>query len=280
MRAARAAADRSAGALLARAAARLAPVSENARLEAELLLGAVTGASRAAVMAHPERALRADELECFEVRVARRRRGEPLAYVLGRREFYSLNLAVDPNVLVPRPETERLVEFALARAPAAGAAVLDLGTGSGAIALALKRERPDLAVAGVDCSAAALKVARANAAALELDVEWIRSDWFTALAGRRFELIVSNPPYVASGDPHFAGDLRHEPRLALDGGRDGLDAYRAILGDADPFLAAGGMLLFEHGWDQFDRLRTLAAAHGFRLEAAADDLAGLPRVAG
>lgn len=268
------------GELLARGGAALAAVSDTARLEAELLLGTVAGLGRVAIMAHPERLLAAEAVARFDAAVLRRAGGEPLAYVLGRREFWSLALTVDANVLVPRPETELLVEHALALPLAAGARVLDVGTGSGAIALAVRHERPDLAVVAVDRSAAALAVARNNGEALGLDVEWLESDWLAALEGRRFDLIVSNPPYVASGDPHFDGDLRFEPRLALDGGDDGLDAYRAILEAAPAHLAAGGQLLFEHGFDQREALVALAAGLGFTLALAADDLAGQPRVAG
>jgi release factor glutamine methyltransferase len=274
------AASRTLGELIARAAAELAGVSDTARLEAELLLGKVAGLERVAIMAHPERVLDAAEVERFEAAVARRSRGEPLAYVVGRREFWSLGFAVNPHVLVPRPETELLVELAHGARLAVGARVLDLGTGSGAIALAIKHERPDFDVVAVDRSAAALEVARRNAETLGLEVEWIESDWFAALDGRRFDLIVSNPPYVASDDPHFDGELRFEPRLALDGGVDGLDAYRAVLGGAPAQLAAGGQVMFEHGFNQREALIALAGEFGFALAVAADDLVGQPRVAG
>lgn len=257
---------------------RLAAVTDTARLEAELLLAESSGLGRAALIARPDQQLEAGQIEWLEEAVARRERGEPLAYVVGNKEFYSLPLSVSPAVLVPRPETELLVDAALERLGRAAARVLDLGTGSGAIALALKSERPTLDVTGIDCDCAALAVARKNADTLDLDVRWIASDWFAALApGERFDLIVSNPPYVPAADPHFATSISHEPRLALDGGVDGLDAYRAIFTAAGAFLAPGGALIVEHGFDQRDAVIALAEANGFRLESAWDDLAGLPR---
>jgi release factor glutamine methyltransferase len=265
--------------LVAWAGARLAPVSDCARLEAELLLGTAAGLDRASIMAHPERRVASSEAAWLLAAVDRRSRGEPLAYILGRREFYSLDLAVDAGVLVPRPETELLVERALASEPAPGARVLDLGTGSGALALALKCARPDFAVLGTDCSPQALAVARRNGTALGLDVTWLQSDWFAALGGQQFDLIVSNPPYVRSDDSHFATALRHEPRLALDGGEDGLDAYRAILGEAAAHLTGNGVVIFEHGFAQREALTELAAACGFTRTDAVADLAGLPRAA-
>jgi release factor glutamine methyltransferase len=264
---------------IAWAISQLEAVTETARLEAELLLAEMAGVGRAAVIAHPERKLNAGQAACFEAAVARRRSGEPLAYIVGRREFYSLDLSVRSDVLVPRPETEALVDAALARLPMNAASVVDLGTGSGAIALALKHLRPALDITAVDCEEAALDVARANARTLGVDVNWLRSDWFSALEGFRFDLIVSNPPYVASGDPHFDGALAHEPRIALDGGVDGLDAYRAVFRDVSTHLAPGGWLVFEHGFDQREAVCELARAAGFELEAGIDDLAGLPRVA-
>lgn len=264
---------------IAWAAAALEPVSDAARLEAELLLAETAGIGRAAVIAHPELNLSAEQAACLQSTVIRRSRGEPLAYILGTKEFYSLSLSVCPDVLVPRPETEFLVDAALRRLPDAGASVLDLGTGTGAIALALMDQRQDIEITAVDCMESALSVARANAAALDMNIRWLRSDWFSALSGLRFDVIVSNPPYVASRDPHFERGLAHEPRIALDGGEDGLDAYRIILRDAMQHLAPGGWLLLEHGFDQREALAVLAAGAGFRFDAGVDDLAGLPRVA-
>jgi release factor glutamine methyltransferase len=255
----------------------LAPVSDAARLEAELLFAEVSGGNRASVIAHPEGRPQPPVLQRYRELVGRRAQGEPFAYLTGQREFYSLTLAVDANVLVPRADTELLVELALGQRPRSGARVLDLGTGSGAIALALKAQRPDLDVVAVDTSATALAVARANADRLSLAVRFVRSDWFAALEPMRFDLIVSNPPYVASGDAHLAGALRHEPQLALDGGADGLDACRKILASADAYLQPDGRLLFEHGFDQRDGLVALAASRGYRLVDSVDDLAGHPR---
>lgn len=255
----------------------LVSVSDSPRLEAELLLAECIGVSRTSVIAHPERPLAPDESKRFAEHVNRRSRGEPFAHITGSREFFGLQLRVTPDVLVPRPETEQLVELVLAQQPAAGASVLDPGTGSGAIALALKSQRPDLVVTAVDCSKPALAVAQGNAAALALDVRFVHSDWYAALADERFDLIVSNPPYVGSDDPHFSTGLGHEPRLALDGGADGLDAYRRLLQGAGKHLAADGLLAFEHGFDQRDALVGLAVQSGFDVDAAADDLAGHPR---
>jgi release factor glutamine methyltransferase len=263
--------------LLAWAERELRPVSDSARLDAELLLADSAGMARATLIAHPDRFVGETEALRFAAAVGRRSRGEPLAYITGRREFYSIDLAVDAAVLVPRPETELLVEHALLGLPAANARVLDLGTGSGAIALAIKRERPDCEVIGVDSSAAAVAVARANAARLGLDVAFLESDWFAVLDGERFDAIVANPPYIASGDPAF-GSLAHEPRAALDGGPDGLDACRAILAAAAAHLKPGGVLLVEHGAGQRAALAALARASGLAVAAVVDDLAGLPRL--
>lgn len=265
--------------LIVWAQAQLESVTDTARLEAELLLAETTGFRRASVMAYPERALSFEQASQLEALVERRSRGEPLAYIVGHKEFYSLSLAVGPGVLVPRPETEALVDAVLERISRPDARVVDLGTGSGAIALALKHERPGLDVTAIDSDAAALEIARANARALGLDVNWLRSNWFSALGNQRFDLVVSNPPYVASGDAHFNQALNFEPRVALDGGTDGLDSYREILGNAHAHLAPGGSVLVEHGFDQRDALTNLAKSSGLRLEKVVDDLAGLPRVA-
>jgi release factor glutamine methyltransferase len=264
-------------ALLAWAEQELRATSDSARLDAELLLANSAGIARAALIAHPERFVGETETRRLVAAVARRAQGEPLAYITGRREFYSIDLAVDASVLVPRPETELLVEHALVSLPAGNSRVLDLGTGSGAIALAIKRERAACEVVGVDVCSAALAVARANAARLGLDVRFLESDWFEGLGGERFDAIVANPPYVASADPAFA-HLAHEPRRALDGGPDGLDAYRAILARAPAHLGAGGVLLLEHGADQRPALIAMASAAGLAVAAVVDDLAGLPRL--
>lgn len=259
------------------AAAAIETVSDTARLEAELLLAESAGIRRAAVLAHPERELSPGQASRLEQIVARRSRGEPLAYIFGRKEFYSLELKVRPEVLVPRPETEVLIDAVLERLPSGEASVVDLGTGSGAIALALKHERQGLVLTAVDTDVEALSVARENALSLDLTIEWIQSDWWSALAGREFDVIVSNPPYVASCDPHFHA-LAFEPRLALDGGADGLDAYRAIFREAKTHLAPGGWLIVEHGFDQRDAVAGLANALGDISVEHINDLAGMPRV--
>lgn len=265
--------------LIAWAEAELQPVTDTPRLEAELLLAEAAGIGRTAVIAGPDRLIDAAKLGRLEQSVTRRRLGEPLAYIVGHKEFYSLDLAVGPAVLVPRPETETLVEAVLDRLRGGSAGVLDLGTGAGGIAIALKHLRPDLTVTGVDCDAAALDLARANAAAHGVEIQWRLSDWYSAVAGMRFDIIVSNPPYVPSLDPRFEHALSHEPRVALDGGPDGLDAHRIVVCGAPVHLAAGGSLIVEHGFDQREALQRLASATSLVVDALIDDLAGLPRVA-
>lgn len=265
------------GELVRLAAARLASVSETPRLDAELLVAHAAGASRSAVIAFPERELDADRTRRLDVLVERRAAGEPLAYLVGEKEFYSLALAVSPAVLVPRPETEHVVDAALARLTSIAApSVLDLGTGSGAIALAIKHERRDASVVGVDASREALEVARANGERLGLAVEWRQSNWFEALRGRTFRAIVCNPPYLESGDPHFEG-LGFEPRAALDGGPDGLDAIRRVLDGAPAHLEADGVLIIEHGHEQQAAVAALAERAGFDVLDAGRDLEGRPR---
>jgi release factor glutamine methyltransferase len=264
-------------ALLADATRALTAASATPRLDAELLLAFTTARARSSIHAFPERLVERIEAARFGELVARRSRGEPLAYLTGEREFYSLSLEVRPEVLVPRPETELLVEAALARCAAVPRArVLDLGTGSGAIALAVKHARSDAEVTASDTSAAALAVARSNAERLRIAVRFIESHWFERLAGERFDLIVSNPPYVRT--VQVTGALMHEPRLALDGGDDGLDAYRAILAAAARHLEPMGLLLLEHGHDQREALAALALAFGWSVSATHDDLAGRARV--
>ena len=217
----------------------------------------------------------------FEVLVERRVAGEPVAYLTGRRGFWTFELQVTPDTLIPRPETELLVELALARLPSDRALqVADLGTGSGAIALALARERQRAQVLATDASPAALDVARANARALGLaNIAFARGHWCTALDRRQFDLIASNPPYIAAGDPHLAlGDLRREPAAALASGVDGLDAIRAIVADAPSHLVGGGWLLLEHGLDQGDAVRALLRAARFADVATDRDLEGRDRV--
>jgi release factor glutamine methyltransferase len=244
--------------------------------EARLLLAAATGFSEASVLAHPEKKLPEDTETLFREMAARRAAGEPVAYILGCKEFYGLELTVNPAVLIPRPETELLVDLALARKPAS---VLDVGTGSGAIALAIKRHLPAARVVATDASAAALEVARRNAVRFNLDVELRHGRWFEPLAGERFEAIISNPPYVQAGDPHLAA-LRYEPRFAVVGGADGLDAFRILAREASRHLLPGGWLLLEHGAGQHEAVRELLEAAGLETTESWPDLAGIPRVSG
>lgn len=267
------------GGLLAWARGRLADACDVAGLEAELLLSFATGQSRSVVMAFPERPVSAEAAAVYRDAVRERLGGRPLAQITGTREFYSLALAVNREVLIPRPETEVLVDAALEHLGGRGGRVLlDLGTGSGAIALAVKQARPDVEVWASDVAAAALETASRNARGLGVNVRFVQSDWFDALEGRRFDVIVCNPPYVRGGDGHFTGSLRFEPRLALDGGEDGFDAFRAILSSAQEHLADDGWLLLEHGFDQRRALTSLAARSGFHVAAARDDLGGRPRL--
>lgn len=253
------------------------------RREAGYLLRAVTGLSEAKLIAGAHQPLEGEELQRFQELARRRRNGEPLAYLVGWREFYGLELEVSPAVLIPRPETELLVELALQRlAEHQGTEVLDLGTGSGAIALAVAVRRPRARVLAVDVSADALEIAARNCRHHGLaQVELRQGDWFAAVGDRRFDLIVSNPPYVAEGDGHLAeGDLRFEPQLALVGGSDGLHAIRRIVREAPTHLKPDGWLLLEHGYDQGAAVRALLVAAGFVQLVEENDLAGHVRVTG
>ncbi|MGE5624213.1 MAG: peptide chain release factor N(5)-glutamine methyltransferase [Bacillota bacterium] len=270
-------------ALLADAVRRLANASDSPSLDAELLLCHALGRDRGYLRAHPESAPSLDELQAFEKLIAGRAGGEPIAYLTSKREFWSLPLKVTPATLIPRPETERLVELALERIPIdAGFCVLDLGTGSGAVALAIAHERPRIHVTATDKSAEALQVARENAASLGItNVEFMEGDWFAALGGRRFQVIVSNPPYVTEADTHLRhGDVRFEPRTALVAGPDGLDSLRRIIQAAPEHLETGGSLLLEHGLDQGAAVRALLQAAGYSAVETWRDLAGLERVSG
>lgn len=251
------------------------------RVDAEWLLAHVLEQSPGWLWTHADDPLTDDVQARFEALVARRAGGEPVAYLTGTRGFWTLDLAVTPATLIPRVETERLLELALDRLPVdAPSRVVDLGTGSGAIALAIARERPLAAVIATDTSKAALAVAVANAQRNAIGNVWFRrGDWCAALAGERFDLIASNPPYIAAGDPHLAqGDLRFEPAAALASGDDGLDAIRSIVRDAPAHLVPAGWLLLEHGWDQGGTVRALMAAAGFVEVATESDLEGRDRV--
>ncbi|MEX2149267.1 MAG: peptide chain release factor N(5)-glutamine methyltransferase [Steroidobacteraceae bacterium] len=256
----------------------LAADSSAAALDAALLLAHVLGLSRAALAARPELKLTSAQAVRLGQLAVRRAAGEPLAYLTGRREFWSLELDVTPDVLVPRPETELLVEWALeVLVGRTDPAVLDLGTGSGAIALALAHERPDAKVTAVDLSEPALAVARGNAGRLALaNLQFVAGNWFEPVATARFDVIVSNPPYVAAGDPALAA-LAHEPRVALVAGDDGLRALEAICAGAGSRLASGGCLLVEHGAAQGAQVRAWLAQAGFAGIESRRDLAGHPR---
>jgi release factor glutamine methyltransferase len=261
-------------------AARALPGVE-ARHEAELLLLHVLGRDRSWLFAHATDPVDADAAAAFRALLQRRAAGEPVAYLLGRRGFWTLDLAVTPATLIPRPETERLVELALERLPdGQPLRMVDLGTGSGAIALALASERPQAQVLATDMSAEALAVAAANARQHALaNVGFRQGAWYVPLAGEVFDLIASNPPYIASDDPHLArGDLRFEPPSALASGRDGLDDIRQIIDGAPLHLRPDGWLLLEHGWDQGEAIRALLQRRGFVAVATAVDLEQRDRV--
>ncbi|MHA6494053.1 peptide chain release factor N(5)-glutamine methyltransferase [Pseudomonas borbori] len=256
------------------------PDSPSPRLDAELLLAHVLGKSRSYLRTWPERDVDAAQQARFVADLARRRTGEPVAYILGRQGFWSLELEVAPHTLIPRPDTELLVETALALLPATPAAVLDLGSGTGAIALALASERGGWQLTGVDRVAEAVALAERNRRRLALNnAVFLESHWFGALQGRRFQLIVSNPPYIAVDDQHLAqGDVRFEPSSALVAGRDGLDDIRLIIEQAPDYLERGGWLLLEHGFDQAAAVRDLLAARGFGAVESRRDLGGHERI--
>jgi release factor glutamine methyltransferase len=251
--------------------------------DAELLLLHCLGRNeRSWLIAHDHDELPTDIVELFSSMSAERLKGVPLAYLLGHREFWSLKLKVTRDVLIPRPETELLVEWALELASRYDLeSMLDLGTGSGAIALAVQHDAPHLSVTASDFSESALRVARENSEDLGLPVEFVESSWFGAFAQRRWALIASNPPYVAADDAHLLeGDLRFEPNTALTDGGDGLSSIREIVSNAPDHLEAGGWLLIEHGYDQAADVRSILELNGFSKVSLRHDLAGRPRVTG
>jgi len=255
---------------------------DSSRLDVELLLSHCLQKPRSFLYAWPELELEAGQCAAFQQLLAARRDGTPVAYLVGEREFWSLPLRVNQHTLIPRPETETLVEWALQLDLSAAASVSDWGTGSGAIALALASERPDWKLLATDSSRAALAVARDNALRIGVaNIEFLQSDWGTSLAGRKFDLVVSNPPYIAEVDPHLLqGDLRFEPAGALQSGADGLTALRRIIADAPAQLCNGGWLLLEHGCDQAGEVRQLLQSAGFSALECRQDLAGIDRISG
>jgi release factor glutamine methyltransferase len=249
-------------------------------VDLRILVCHALGVPRTALITQSERTLDVHEAAGLSALFQRRLNGEPVAYIIGRREFFGLDFAVDPAVLIPRPETELLVELALERLVPKGQ-VLDMGTGSGAIAVALAHTRPDAQVTALDVCPAALQVAAHNATHHGVTVRCLFSDWYAAIDGETFDLIVSNPPYIAAGDRHLdQGDLRFEPPGALTDFADGLAALRTIVAGAPAHLAGGGWLLMEHGYDQSAAVQQLLAAQGFVEVQSWHDLAGIARVTG
>ena len=252
------------------------------RIDAQLLLLHVLGRSindRAWLLAHDTDVLTDDVRTAFDSACKRRAAGEPVAYIVGQKDFHGLTLAVDARVLVPRPDTETLVDWALELLDeTAKARVVDLGTGSGAIALAIGHARANVDVTAVDASADALAVARSNASRLGLAIDFAQGNWLAGVDGT-FDLIVSNPPYIAAGDPHLPA-LQHEPPQALVAGADGLDDIRSIVGQALPHLQPGGWLLLEHGFDQAAAVRALLSERGFAHDCSRRDLADIERCSG
>ncbi|BBT18766.1 release factor glutamine methyltransferase [Metapseudomonas otitidis] len=256
------------------------PDSPSPRLDAELLLAAALGKPRSFLHTWPERVVSGEAAERYASYLERRRQGEPVAYILGHQGFWSLDLEVAPHTLIPRPDTELLVETALALVTLPQARVLDLGTGTGAIALALACERLGWQVTGVDRISEAVALAERNRERLGLgNAAFRESHWFSALGAERYDLIVSNPPYIAAQDPHLArGDVRFEPSSALVAGADGLDDIRLIVSQAPAHLNAGGWLLLEHGYDQAAAVRELLAREGFEAVESRRDLGGHERI--
>jgi release factor glutamine methyltransferase len=263
-----------------KAAIRQLAGGESPKRDAEILLGFVTGRTRSWLVAYDDSLLTPDQLDRLSVLLARREAGEPIAYLVGEREFWSLNLKVSPETLIPRPDTECLVEQGLALIDASDADVLDLGTGTGAIALALASERPGWRVTGVDLQPGAVQLAQENALRLGLtNVVFEPGSWFNSLQGKRYTLIVSNPPYIDACDPHLSqGDVRYEPRSALVAESSGLACLAIIIGGAGEHLHPGGWLAVEHGWRQGESVRALFSQAGFGRVETRKDYGGNERV--
>ena len=254
--------------------------SSSPRLDAEVLMAELTHYPRSTVMAFPERMLSQSVGETFQALVELRGKGVSIAHLTGHKEFYSLDLKVSSNTLVPRPETEMLVDGVLSKTdPLQAASILDLGTGCGAIALAIKKQRPNCRVVAVDLSLEALRIAAENGCRLGLEIEWLCSRWLTSFGNYSFDFIVSNPPYVARGDDHLLSqELSYEPSLALDGGTDGLDSIREIIASIPNTLATGGMVFLEHGHQQALDVSRLLQETGFSGVETKNDLAGCDRM--
>ena len=263
------------------AASELAPISDSSRLDAEVLLAHLLGESRTFLRTWPDRTLSLTQLHSYCKLVAQRRNGCPIAYLTGTREFWSMDFNVNPAVLIPRPETELLVESALELYPVdQQISVLDLGTGSGIVGIAIARERPQSQVLCTDISLEAIRIAQGNASKFSLNnICFIESDWFKLVTGQKFDLIVSNPPYIADNDPYLdGGDLLYEPKIALRSGPRELDALRVIADQARARLKSGGFLLLEHGFDQGPSLGRLLSVYGYQQISRRKDLQGHPRM--
>jgi release factor glutamine methyltransferase len=260
----------------------LADISDSARLDSEILLAYVLGQSRTWLHTWPEHELAQEQQQNFEKLLSRRKNGEPIAHIIGEQEFWSLKLKVTPDTLIPRADTERLVELALERIPEKSFwNIVDLGTGSGAIALAIAKQRPSIEIIATDKSMKALTVAQENARLNQLNnIRFVRSNWFDDLEDHVFDMIVSNPPYIAEDDPHLSqGDVRFEPGSALTSGPRGLDDLSLLINKAPGYLKPGGWLLLEHGYDQADAVLNLLQQAGFKNCEDFQDYAGNPRVA-